>query len=151
MCGLFAGNALHFKAFYGSSPPFSLCREVSLLKESALQCVAVCCSVLQCVAVCCSVLLLCREVSSFNSLLWRLFRKRYPNSHFALGGTPSAHTGTGTWYRVATIISFAKEPCKRDNILQRSPIILRSLEIVANPYKVAKTHGMPYLYGWFSA
>ena len=30
-------------------------------------------------------------------------------------------------------VSFAKEPYKRDNILQKRPIILRSLLIVANP------------------
>ena len=29
--------------------------------------------------------------------------------------------------------SFAKEPCKRDDILQKRPIILRSLLIVATP------------------
>jgi len=31
-------------------------------------------------------------------------------------------------------VSFAKEPCKRDNILQERTIILRSLLIVATPY-----------------
>ena len=31
-------------------------------------------------------------------------------------------------------ISFAKEPCKRDDILQKKPMILRSLLIVATPY-----------------
>jgi len=31
-------------------------------------------------------------------------------------------------------VSFAKEPYKRDNILQKRPIILRSLLIVATPY-----------------
>jgi len=43
-------------------------------------------------------------------------------------------------YGVATIsrllnisVSFAKEPYKRDNILQKIPIILRSLLIVATP------------------
>jgi len=32
-------------------------------------------------------------------------------------------------------VSFAKEPYKRDDILQQRPIILRSLLIVATPYK----------------
>ena len=32
-------------------------------------------------------------------------------------------------------VSFAKEPYKRDDILQKRPIILRSLLIVATPYK----------------
>ena len=31
-------------------------------------------------------------------------------------------------------VSFAKEPCKRDYILQKKPITLRSLQIVATPY-----------------
>ena len=31
-------------------------------------------------------------------------------------------------------VSFAKEPYKRDNILQKRPIIIRSLLMVANPY-----------------
>jgi len=31
-------------------------------------------------------------------------------------------------------LSLAKEPCKRDDILQKRPIILRSLLIVATPY-----------------
>jgi len=54
-------------------------------------------------------------------------------------------------------ISFAKEPYKRDDILQKRPIILRSLLIEATPYvliysfayihmyRVAKTHRIPYL------
>ena len=33
-------------------------------------------------------------------------------------------------------VFFAKEPYKRDNILQKRPIILRSLLIVATPYPV---------------
>jgi len=33
-------------------------------------------------------------------------------------------------------VSFAKEPCERDNILQKRPIILRSLLIVATPYQL---------------
>jgi len=45
-------------------------------------------------------------------------------------------------YGVATIsrnlktcVSYATEPSKRDHILQKRPIILRSLLIVANPYR----------------
>ena len=34
----------------------------------------------------------------------------------------------------STMISFAKEPYKRDDILQKRPVILRSLLIVATPY-----------------
>jgi len=31
-------------------------------------------------------------------------------------------------------VSFAKEPYKRDDILQKRPVILRSLLILATPY-----------------
>ena len=48
-------------------------------------------------------------------------------------------------------ISFAKEPYKRDDTLQRRRMILRSLLIIATPYKAAKTQSMPYLYRSFSA
>jgi len=37
-------------------------------------------------------------------------------------------------------VSFAKEPCKRDYILQRRPNILRSLLIAATPYVVYMCH-----------
>jgi len=40
-------------------------------------------------------------------------------------------------------VSFAKEPCKRDHILQKRPMILRSLLIVATPYVyIAHTSGV---------
>ena len=48
-------------------------------------------------------------------------------------------------------IFFVKVPYKRDDILQKRFIILRSLLIVATPYRAAKTHRMPYLYRSFSA
>jgi len=48
-------------------------------------------------------------------------------------------------------VIFVKEPYKRDDILQKRPIILRSLLTVATPYRVAKTHRMFYLYRSFSA
>ena len=41
-------------------------------------------------------------------------------------------------------VSFAKEPYKRDDILQKRPIILRSLLIVATPYEYA--HLRPHTY-----
>ena len=34
-------------------------------------------------------------------------------------------------------VSFAKEPCKRDYILQKRPMILRSVLMVATPYEIA--------------
>ena len=45
-------------------------------------------------------------------------------------------TGMGWLWLVGSIrvhVSFAKEPYKRDDILQKRPIILRSLLIVATP------------------
>jgi len=43
------------------------------------------------------------------------------------------------WLRLVgslkSYVSFAKEPYKRDDILQKRPIILRSLLIVATPYR----------------
>ena len=36
-------------------------------------------------------------------------------------------------------VTFAKEPYKRDGILQKRPMILRSLLIVATPYLVVYT------------
>ena len=71
---------------------------------SVLQCVAVCCSVVQCVAVCCSLL---------------LTHSRY---------------GVATTSRLLKIIGlFCERALKRDYILQKRPLILRSLRIVATP------------------
>jgi len=93
---------------------------------SVLQCVAVRCSALQCVAVCCSML----QVYA-----------RYQNvcgswvSEILMCHTAWYHMG---WLRlvgsIKSYISFAKEPYKRDNILQKRPIILSTLLTVATPY-----------------
>jgi len=89
---------------------------------SVLQCVAVCCSVLQCVTLCCSVLhtfIVYIQKSALTSFL-------IPTSHFYM-----------RWLRLVgslkLYVSFAKEPYKRDDILQKRPIILKSLLIVAIP------------------
>jgi len=47
-------------------------------------------------------------------------------------------------------VSFAKEPDKRDNILLKRPIILRSLLIESTPYRVCERfkqlmRGMPFI------
>ena len=42
-------------------------------------------------------------------------------------------------------VPFATEPYKRDNILQKRPVILRSLLIVATPYT---THDNRRVMGW---
>jgi len=60
------------------------------------------------------------------------------------------------YYEVATISrllkmirlfwDLSKEPCKRDDILQKRPVILRSLLIVATPYaSVYKIHVIVYI------
>jgi len=46
-----------------------------------------------------------------------------------------------THHRLYHDIAHAKEPYKRDYILQKRPIILRSLLIVANPYIVTPPPG----------
>ena len=51
--------------------------------------------------------------------------------------TDSTENAIGWLRSVGSIklqVSFAKEPCKRNNILQKRPIILRSLRIEATPY-----------------
>jgi len=112
-----------------------------------LQCVAVCCSVLQCVAVCCSV---------SQCVVLRMCTQSQPSDHaeerwsFAAAAArfsvniaqTSAHIHIG-WLRLVVLlklqVSLVKEPYKRDYILQKRPIISRSLHIVATPHVIAKT------------
>ena len=49
-------------------------------------------------------------------------------------------------------VSFAKEPQKRDDILQKRPIIIRSLLVVATPYDDKASYGsncQPLIVGLF--
>ena len=116
---------------------------------SVLQCVAVRCSVLQCVAVCCSALhcvkrnvgrsqhirvyVVCCSVLQYVAVYCSMLQCA------ALCQTKCwkepAHIG---WLRLVGSfklhISFAKKPYKRDDILLKRPIILRSLLFVANTY-----------------
>ena len=93
--------------------------------RSALQCVAVCCSVSQCVAVRFSVLQ-CVAVSC-SVLQWVVVCQSLATSYMG-------------WLRLVGSlkfqVSFAKEPNKRDYILQKRHIISSSLLHVATPYKV---------------
>jgi len=98
----------------------------------------VCCSVLQCVAVCCSTFaasVVSSAVSITPSLSFRVY---------AMG-----------WLRIVGSlklqVSFAeysllqKSPMKRDYILQKRPIILRSLLTVATPYSATSKYAKePY-------
>ena len=85
-----------------------------LQSVAVLQCVAACCSRLPCVAVCCRVWKVCSWVHDIFV----------------------ATTSMG-WLRLVGFLKlyafFAEEPYKRDDILQKRPIILRSLLIVATP------------------
>jgi len=53
--------------------------------------------------------------------------------------------GAASVSRLLKIVSFAKEPYKIDDILQKGPIILRSLLIVATPYWVVATHHLQHM------
>ena len=80
---------------------------------SVLQCVAVCCSVLQCVAVC---TLAGHGCTARRRICIYIY-------------------GVATISRLLKITGlFTKEPYKRDDILQKRHLILRSLLIVATPY-----------------
>jgi len=82
--------------------------------SSVLQCVAVCCSVWQRVAVCGS-------------------------AHMNVAMSNIAYTDMGWLQWVGSLklqVSFAKEPYKRDDILQKRPILWRSLPIVATPFAI---------------
>ena len=67
----------------------------------------------------------------------------YIHTHTYIGGCSCTPQGVRLLGSLKTHVSFAKEPYKRDYILQNRPIFLRSLLIVATPYRVAKTHRMP--------
>jgi len=127
---------------------------------SVLQCVAVCCGALQCVAVshschklpmnCTSATVLAnlnqqtiwinspmlihpRAVKLLNKwLLANLLMYNYWRIYWA-----SWRLASMGWLRLVgsfkLYVSFAKEPYKRDHILQKRPVILRSLLIVATP------------------
>ena len=58
----------------------------------------------------------------------RCYRQSLPGVYLSMGWLH----GVGS---VKLYVSFAKEPYERDDILQKRPIILRSLLIVASPYQ----------------
>jgi len=94
---------------------------------SVLQCVAVCCSVLQCDAVCCSVLQCAADCCSVLQCVLILF-------FILVSSMIEIVHGVATISRLLKlIVFFAKEPYKRDYILQNRPILLRNLLIVATP------------------
>jgi len=103
------------------------------------KCIAVCCSVLQCITVCCSVLQCLRGAKSTSGAC----ESQHTNGLVQIA-LVTAHKWISSncciieWLHVVgslkLYVSFTKEPYKRHVILQKRPIILRSLLIVVTPY-----------------
>ena len=93
---------------------------------SVLQCVAVCCSVLQCVAVCCNVLQ-CVAVMGSGGRCSVLQCVAMCCSMLQCVAATVSGGGAMEWLRsvgsIKLLVSFAKEPYKRDDILQKRPLI----------------------------
>jgi len=110
----------------------AVCRSVSqcvAVCRSASQCVAVCRSVSQCVAVCCSSAVHTTSSAALTTTM-RLLGSPWVSSQGPF------NYGVATISRLLEIhiyVSFAKEPYKRDYVLQKRAIILRSLLLVAPP------------------
>ena len=104
--------------------------QCAALRCSVLQCAAVCCNVLLFAAICCSVV---QCVAVFCNVLTLM------TDSFDMG-----------WLRLVGYlnlqVSFAKEPCKRGYILQKTPIILSSLLIVATPYAYVYMYTCTYVH-----
>ena len=101
-------------------------------------------TVLRCDDICCFVVLLA-TISSFamaHAYVW----------HDSLIGTIGWLQLVGS---LKLYVSFAKEPYKRDYILQKRPAILRSLLIVATPYRCQQLETSEcmhvYMYVFFSS
>jgi len=75
--------------------------------------------------------------------------------HITHGNVSNTHMGW-LWLvgSLTLLVSFAKVPYKRDDILQKRPIILRSLLILATPYEYRRrlfpqhTHDGPFVCLW---
>jgi len=117
-------------------------------------CVCVCEWIFMCVCVCvCS-----RSVSV--TLFLVLFLSLPHNFPLSLYLSRWTHVNMEFWGHVMgwlrlvgslkALLSFAKEPYKRDYILQKGPIILRSLTIVATPYLHATPRFECLLYIWMT-
>jgi len=95
-----------------------------------LQCVAACCSVLQHVAACCSIL---QYVAGCHSTL-QYARSTYVYICALQGGAELAMGWLRFVGSLKRNISFAEHSLFYRALLQKRPIILRSLLIVATPY-----------------
>jgi len=80
----------------------------------------------------------CKKAANHRVFLRKVIRKDKTPSASSLRCTRHFAQETMGWLRLVgslkSFFSFAKEPCKRDYILQKRHIILRSLLIVATPY-----------------
>jgi len=113
-----------------------------------------CCSMLQCFLVCCNCVTRRRRRRHMRNILRVLMYVRVRDiSHMcahilspAPPSPPPPLTPIG-WLRLVGLsklqVSFAEYSLFYRALLQKRPIILRSLLIVATPYRVAKTHRMP--------
>jgi len=124
----------------------------NILKHTptVLQCVAVCCSVLQCLqcgAVGCSVFNILKHTpinrvgpSAALAVSWliRIHAWTMTHTHSRVDHDSYSFTGAMWWLRLVGSLklyfSFAKDPYKRNYILQKRPIFLRSLLLIATPY-----------------
>ena len=74
---------------------------------------------------------------------WQKYTKENVPQRSDLGTQKDTEIDMG-WLRLVgslkLYVSFAKEPYQRDYILQKRPIILRSLLSVATPYKKAREY-----------
>ena len=104
-----------------------------------LQRFAVCCSALQCVAVCCSCMALPRVAACCSVLQCVAVSWIVCSGVMCVAAVCTRSLLYMGWLRLVGSlrlkVSFAKEPHKRDYILQKRPIMLRSLLIVATPHQ----------------
>ena len=117
---------------------------------SVLQCVAACCSMLQCVAVCCSVLQCVAVCCSMAKIFfWGICQKakdRFKKCRFNRYGTTNADASGMEWLRLVGSlglwVSFTEYSLFYMALLQKRPITLRCLLIVATPYGGATIGGL---------
>jgi len=99
------------------------CLSIFLRAICVMQCVFVC--IYLCMFVCMYVCIVCMHVCIHACIRVCVYH----------GSNPCLHM---SWLWLVDPLKlqvfFAKEPCKRDYILQKKPIILRSLLIIATPY-----------------
>jgi len=129
---------------------------MSCCNNSLLQRVAACCSVLQCVVVLRDVLLQQLQAPRIQCVCCTSYNTTHSHIGFlvlqhTLQHTPydsdSAQPDMGWLQLVGSIklsVSFAKEPYKRDDILQKRPRIVSILLTVATPYLTTRSNHLSF-------